>query len=96
MHNHYTFLSKDFMKISLRKSANILKVVAVAALLFAAGPAKAQCPPASSDITQYTFSTGVGTASDWLTPASVTTYMTSQDDAASSVYNLNFTFTFEK
>ena len=57
MHNHYTFLSKDFMKISLRKSANILKVVAVAALLFATGVVKAQCPPVSQTISDYTFST---------------------------------------
>ena len=80
-------------------SRNILlrtaAMLVLSAFLFVSNGAKAQCPPASSDITQYTFSTGVGTASDWLTPASVTTYMTSQDDAASSVYNLNFTFTFE-
>ncbi|MBR0072597.1 MAG: hypothetical protein IJP95_02045, partial [Bacteroidales bacterium] len=65
--------------------------MAVAALLFAAGPAKAQM-----NITGYTFTTGVGTASDWLTPASETRLLSSgSDDGVSSLTNLGFTFTFE-
>ncbi len=95
MHNHYTFLRKDFMKISLQKYANILKVVAVAALLFATGVVKAQCPPPNIDITTYSFSTGVGSAADWLAPANTYSSLVTGDDNASSVSNLGFTFTFE-
>ena len=97
MHNHHPLVSKDFMKISLRKSANILKIVAVAALLFATGVVKAQCPPALTDITAYNFSTGVGSSADWLTPSSSTQIVSSGiDDGAGSLCSLGFTFTFEQ
>ncbi len=56
------------------------------------------CPPynpPSPDITGYSFSTGVGTASDWLSPATTYSSLTSGDDNASSLSNLGFTFNFE-
>ena len=89
------FKGGNVRSVVARNARNLKLCLAVAFAAMLATNAKAQCPPPSSDITQYTFSTGVGTSSDWITPTSQTTYLTTQDDAASSVYNLGFTFTFE-
>ena len=85
------------MRNFIAKNVRNLKLVLAAGVALAMSlSAVAQCPPASSDITQYTFSTGVGTASDWITPSSQTKFLsTISDDAASSLYSLGFTFTFE-
>ncbi len=61
------------------------------ALTFVFASANAQ----TVDITQYTFSTGVGTSSDWLAPSTTYSSLVTGDDNASSVSNLGFTFTFE-
>ena len=78
------------MKSSLRNVKTLFRALVLAAVFLAAGAASAQM-----DITQYTFSTGVGTASDWLTPTNTYASLVTGDDAASSLSNLGFTFTFE-
>ena len=70
-------------------------LLCAALVLLATATLNAQCPPPNSAITAYTFSTGVGTASDWLTPTNTYASMVTGDDQASSVYSLGFTFTFE-
>ena len=70
-------------------------LLCAALMLLASATLKAQCPPPNSTITNYTFSTGVGTASNWLTPTSTQILSSGNDDLASSVQSLGFTFTFE-
>ncbi|MBO4740836.1 MAG: hypothetical protein J5605_04235, partial [Bacteroidales bacterium] len=77
---------------------NILKALPLASAIFLfglSGAVKAQCPPTTPIITGYTFSTGVGTASDWLTPSLTYSSLATGDDSYSSLSNLGFTFTFE-
>ena len=85
------------MRYFITKNIRNLKLcLAVVMALALSQKGMAQCPLASSDITTYTFSTGVGTASNWLTPATNNTlYSGYTDDGVTSVTNLGFTFTFE-
>ena len=69
-------------------------LLCAALLLLATATLKAQCPPPNSTITNYTFSTGVGTSATWLTPTSPTSSSTG-DDVVSGTLNIGFTFTFE-
>ena len=61
-------------------------------MFFANGTINAQCQSAS-DITGYTFSTGVGSSRDWLSPRA--NLIINGYNQASSMTRLGFTFTFE-
>ena len=69
-------------------------LLCAALVLLATATLNAQCPPPNSTITNYTFSTGVGTSATWLTPTSPTSSSTG-DDVVSGTLNIGFTFTFE-
>ena len=89
------FKGGNVRSVVARNARNLKLCLAVVFAAMLATNAKAQCPPASSDITQYTFSTGVGTSSDWISASTTKIVNSGIDDGAGSLYSLGFTFVFE-